>query len=111
MSKDDEVDLIGLAHRQEGAEIQIFSPAGGERINPLFRGFGNKDMSKEQYDEPVLLRSGTEDQDELRGGFPQSAEELFRYHAIILDDIEAEFFTQDQQSLLQHPSANVAADY
>src|SRR6185503_4971811 len=51
--------------------------------------------------EPVLVRMGTEDKEELRGGFPTDAEDLFRYHAIILDDIEAEFFKQDQLSLIQ----------
>src|SRR5260370_32890458 len=51
----------------------------------------------------TLFRSRlkTEDQDELRDGFPKSSEELFRYHAVILDDLEAAFFTQDQLSLLQ----------
>ncbi len=102
LSKDDEVDLIGLVRIAKKEPKFNFLARDGERTNPLFRGFGNKDDEQaEQYDEPVLLRLGTEDQDELRGGFPQSAEELFRYHAIILDDIEAEFFTQDQQSLLQ----------
>jgi uncharacterized membrane protein len=43
----------------------------------------------------------TKDQFELRGGFPKTAEELFRYHAVILDHVEAEFFTRDQLTLLQ----------
>jgi uncharacterized membrane protein len=73
----------------------------GERTNPLFRGFKPGEEEAEQYDEPVLVRLGTEDQEELRGGFPKDAEALYRYHAIILDDIEAAFFTQDQLSLLQ----------
>ena len=49
----------------------------------------------------MLIRLGTEDKEELQGGFPQDADALFRYHAIILDDIEAGFFKQDQLSLLQ----------
>jgi uncharacterized membrane protein len=37
----------------------------------------------------------------LSEGFPESAEELFAYHGVILDDIESEFFTQDQMLLLR----------
>ena len=33
--------------------------------------------------------------------FPESAEELFAYHGVILDDIDSEFFTQDQMLLLR----------
>jgi uncharacterized membrane protein len=49
----------------------------------------------------VLVRLGTEDENELRGGFPKTAEELFRYRAVIIDDLEAEFFSAAQMSLLQ----------
>jgi len=38
---------------------------------------------------------------ELRGGFPKTAEELYAYHAIIIDDLESEFFTADQLMLVQ----------
>jgi uncharacterized membrane protein len=69
--------------------------------NPLFRGFGADKEAAEQYDEPVLVRLGTKDEEELRDGFPKAPDELFRYHAIILDDVEAEFFNQDQKSLIQ----------
>src|SRR5258705_495795 len=33
--------------------------------------------------------------------WPITPEELFAYHAVILDDLEAEFFTRDQMALLQ----------
>ena len=39
---------------------------------------------------------------ELRDGFPKTADELYRYHAIILDDLEAAFFTPDQLALLRN---------
>jgi uncharacterized membrane protein len=38
---------------------------------------------------------------ELRAGFPRTPEELYGYHAVILDDLEAEFFAPDQALLLQ----------
>jgi len=102
IAKDDEVALVGLVRIAKKEPKFNFLSREGERTNPLFRGFGNAaDETAEQYDEPVLLRLGTQDKDELRGGFPKDAEDLFRFHAVILDDIEAGFFTQDQQSLLQ----------
>jgi hypothetical protein len=102
VSKDDEVDLVGLVRIAKKEPKFNFLSRTDERTNPLFRGFGNKnDETAEQYNEPVILRLGTEDKEELRGGFPKDPEELYRYHAIILDDIEASFFTQDQLSLLQ----------
>ena len=52
-------------------------------------------------DQPVLTRLNTKDEIELRNGFPSKAEELFSYQAVILDDLEAAFFTPDQAGLLQ----------
>ena len=37
----------------------------------------------------------------MRGGFPKTAEELFKYQAVIVADVEAEFFSHEQQALLQ----------
>ncbi len=100
--EDDEVHLVGLVRIAKKEPKFAFLGRTGERTNPLFRGFGNQaDEQAEQYDEPVLLRLRTEDKEELRGGFPKSADELFRYHAVILDDIESAFFNQDQLSLMQ----------
>ena len=74
-----------------------------ESTNPLFRGFEHPDEeAAEHYDQPVLVRLGTKDENELRDGFPKTAEELYQYDAVILDDIEAAFFTQDQLTLLQN---------
>lgn len=102
VDEDDELNLVGLVRIAKREPKFTFLGRSGERTNPLFRGFGNQtDEAAEQYDEPVLIRLGTEDKDELRSGFPQDADALFRYHAVIIDDIEAGFFKQDQLSLLQ----------
>jgi uncharacterized membrane protein len=37
----------------------------------------------------------------LKQGFPKDSEELFAYSAVIIDDLEHEFLTQDQQSMLR----------
>ncbi len=92
------VSLIRVARREPKFE---FKGRAGESSNPLFRGFDRKDEETARYDQPVLIRLNTKDELELRGGFPKTAEELFQYQAVILDDVEAEFFTRDQMSLLQ----------
>lgn len=102
LDADEEVQLVGLVRIANREPKFDFRSRRGERTNPLFRGFDNqKDEQAEQYDEPVLLRLSTEDETELRDGFPKAADQLFRYHALILDDLEATFFTQDQMLLIQ----------
>ncbi len=106
IDEDDDLNLVGLVRIAKKEPKFTFRGRRGERTNPLYRGFGNQDDEQaEQYDEPVLIRlfppSGPREDDELKGGFPKSAEELFRYHALILDDVESGFFTHDQMSLVQ----------
>jgi uncharacterized membrane protein len=102
IDKDDEVNLVGLLRIAKKQPKFTFLNRDGERTNPLFRGFGNKpEDGAEQDNEPVLVRLGTENKQELLGGFPKDEADLFRYHAVILDDIEATFFTHDQLSLIQ----------
>ena len=91
------VGLIRLARREPKFE---FKGRAGESSNPLFRGFGEEDET-ERYDQPVLVRLNTRDQEELRGGFPQTEEDLFKFHGLILDDVEAEFFTFKQLNLIR----------
>ena len=64
-------------------------------LNPQIDGTGSTIKSRfnpdtadtaERRDQPVVVRLGTDDPDELRGGFPQTAAELYRYHAVILDE-------------------------
>lgn len=93
------VSLVRIAKREPKFE---FRGRAGESSNPLFRGFGNQSKEEvERYDQPVLVRLGTEDEAELRAGFPKRAEDLFRYRAVILDDVEADFFAADQMMLLE----------
>ncbi len=100
ITDDNEVDLVGLV-RIAKREPKFTFRKRDDDANPLFRGFGADAEEAEQYDEPVLIRLGTKDEEELRDGFPKAAEDMFRYHALILDDVEADFFTQDQKSLIQ----------
>ncbi len=103
LDEDKEVHLVGLvrvAKREPKFDFRGGRPAAN---NPLFKGFEHPDAeTAERRDQPVLLRLNTRDEFELRGGFPQTAADLYRYHAVILDDVEAGFFTPDQQLLLRN---------
>ncbi len=102
VADDPEVNLVGLLRIAKREPKFSFLSRDGERTNPLYRGFESQDAEvAEQYDEPVLIRLGTRDDAELRDGFPVAADVLYEYDAVILDDLEAAFFTQDQMLLLQ----------
>lgn len=47
-----------------------------------------------------FLRLDVDDGDELRGGFPRTREELFRYQGLMLGSVEASFFTNDQLNMI-----------
>lgn len=92
------VALIRIARKEAKFD---FRGRDGESSNSLFRGFDKADPETvEEYDEPVLVRLNTKSDDELRGGFPQKAEELFRYDGLVIDDLESDFFTADQMALI-----------
>ena len=99
---DDQLQLVGLIRIAKREPKFTFMGRPGETSNPLFRGFGNQAAEDvERYDQPVLVRLNTRDELELRAGFPTTPEELYGYHAVIVDHLEAEFFTPDQAALLQ----------
>src|SRR5439155_18447961 len=102
VEEDDQIELVGLIRIAKREPKFEFRGRAGESSNPLYRGFGNQSKDEiERYDQPVLRPLNTRDQFELRGGFPKTAEELYAYEAVVLDDLEAQFFTADQMSLLQ----------
>lgn len=101
--RDAEVELVGLVRAARREPKFEWRGRTGETSNPLFRGF-NSDLpeGEQRYDQPVLVRLNTRDKEELREGFPKTPEALFgEYRAIILDDVEAEFFTREQMDLLE----------
>jgi len=106
LAEDEQVELFALiriAKREKGFGQLEFRSRPGESANPLFRGFDRTTEDTEGYDEPVLkwLLPSERDTNLVTRGFPKTPAALFRYQAVILDDLEAEFFTRDQLSLLQ----------
>ena len=102
LQEDTQVQMVTLMRIAPREPKFDFKGRTGEASNPLFRGFGeatNEETAR--YDQPVTIRLNTKDEFELRGGFPQSAGELFKYDAIILDRVEAAFFSHEQLLLMR----------
>jgi len=102
IEEDEQVQLVVLLRVARREPKYNFLGHRGEATNPLYRGFDPEDLEKtEEYDQPVLIRLNTRDGTELREGFPKTKEDLFDYCAIIFDDTEASFFSQDQMDLVR----------
>jgi hypothetical protein len=102
LQEDEQLNLVGLLRIAKRQAKFDFQASGSRKTSPLYNGFDAEADTAEAADQPVLVRLGTEDEAELRDGFPKTAEELYRYHAIVIDDLEASFFTQDQLALLRN---------
>lgn len=102
IQEDPQLDLVALIRVARREPKFDFRGRAGETSNPLFRGFGDQSPDAvERYDQPVLVALNTRDEVELRKGFPTTPEDLFGYHALVIDDLEAAFFTAEQSALLQ----------
>ncbi|XZE52328.1 hypothetical protein SH139x_004019 [Planctomycetaceae bacterium SH139] len=108
IDEDAEIRLVALLRIAKSQPKFSFRDADvRSSANPLFAGLGGtEEEAAEQLDEAVIIRLGVEDAGELAGGFPKDAETLFPYSAVILDDVEASFFTQDQLLLLRQFVSN-----
>lgn len=100
--EDDEyIHLVGLIRIAKKEAKFDFRSREGEEGNALYRGFDQQNESDlERYDQPVFVRINTQSPDELSDGFPKTEAELFQYETIIIDDLEAAFFTHDQLELI-----------
>ena len=103
LEPDDEVKVSALIRMAKREPKFQWRGREGETSNPLFRGFrGDVPEEAQRYDQPVLKRLNVQEASELADGFPRTAEELFgSYRAVVLDDVEAAFFTQEQLDLLE----------
>ncbi|MEM7148077.1 MAG: hypothetical protein AAF591_23440 [Verrucomicrobiota bacterium] len=102
LAADDEVELTALVRVAKREPKFEWRGRSGESSNPLFRGFGRDDPEEDtSYDKPVLVRLDTQDGAELEDGFPSAPEDLYsKFDVIVIDDLEASFFTHAQMELL-----------
>ncbi len=101
LEHDDQLKLTSLIRIARKEAKFDFRGRDGESVNPLFRGFDGVGEETERYDQPVIVRLDTTSPEEFRDGFPKTAADLFQFHAIILDDLEAEFFSAEQLGLIE----------
>ncbi len=101
LEEDVELQFHGLVRIAKKEPKFSFRDQVVESANPLKAGFSDDEETVEQYDEPVLLKIGEGSAEALKAGFPSGEEDLFAYHAIILDDVESSFFTQQQMLLMR----------
>jgi hypothetical protein len=103
VADDEQIRIAGLLRVARSQPKFDFRDMRTRERSTFFKGFDNPDdETAERQDQPVLARFGTEEEAELRDGFPKTAADLYGYHAIIIDDLEARFFTQDQLALLRN---------
>jgi uncharacterized membrane protein/cytochrome c-type biogenesis protein CcmH/NrfF len=101
LKEDEQVELTAIIRVAKREAKFVFRGRDGQDSNSIFRGFKKAaDAETERYDQPVLIRLNTRDKDEMRDGFPKDPEKLFEFDALVLDDIEAEFFNQDQLAII-----------
>jgi Putative glutamine amidotransferase len=104
LEEDDQIELAGLVRIARRQAKFNFRDSRTRSTSPLFDGFDHPDAdTAERSDQAVFIRVGDKlDGVELRDGFPKTADELYRYHAIVLDDLEAGFFNPDQLGLIRN---------
>lgn len=101
VESDEQIKMTGIIRVARREPKFDWRSRDGEATNPLFRGFDRTGEDTERYDQPVLVRLNTRNPQEFRSGFPRKAEDLYPFQAVIVDDLEAAFFTADQLALLE----------
>ncbi len=94
LEADPEVQLSSLVRISGAEKTFVFRGRDSSLGNPLFDGF-EEERDLPRYDEAVFMRLGLEPE-ELAGGYPSRAEELYPFHLIIWGNIEPEFFATPQ---------------
>jgi uncharacterized membrane protein len=100
LADDPEVRMASLLRVARGVAKFDWRDKTAGKAHPFYQGQVKEDEA-ERYDEPIFIRLGTRDASELQSGFPSNEPALFGYDEIILDNLEAAFFTRDQLTLLR----------
>jgi uncharacterized membrane protein len=104
LQEDDQLELSSLVRIALRQPKFDFRSQRTQSTSPLFDGFDHPDAeTAERSDETVWVGLGKKlDGVEQKPHFPKTADELYRYDAIVLDDLEASIFTTDQLTLLRN---------
>ncbi|MDJ0841647.1 MAG: glutamine amidotransferase [Acidobacteriota bacterium] len=97
---DEEIELTSVLRISAAEKKFVYRGKKASLVNPLFEGFYGDEEDQPRYDEAVFLRFGGKKEDAGKG-FPEDRAELFAYDMLILGDIEARFFSQEQLELVR----------
>jgi len=100
LKSDEEIELTSVLRISAAERKFVYRGKQSSLVNPLFEGFHQNDEDQPRYDESVFLRFGGKREDAGKG-FPEGRDELFEYDLIVLGDIEARFFSQEQLELVR----------
>lgn len=100
LKQDEEIDLTSVLRISAAERKFVYRGKKASLVNPLFEGFYDDVEDQPRYDESVFLRFGGRAED-AGEGFPETAEDLYRYDLLVLGDIEAGFFSQGQLELVR----------
>jgi Putative glutamine amidotransferase len=100
LADDPELKLVSLLRVARGVSKFDWRARGGGGAHPFYADQVAEDEA-ERYDQPIFMRLGTRDAQELRDGFPRTAEELAPYDVVMLDNVESTLFSRDQLGLLR----------
>ncbi len=99
VEEDPQLQMVGLIRVAKREPKLNF--IGRDPTNLLFAGTDQAKDDSQAADQPVIRVVNAKTPDELRAGFPTSAATLFAYDAVVLDKVEAGFFTNDQLAILR----------
>lgn len=100
LRQEDELLLTSVLRISAAETKFVYRGKRTTMVNPLFEGFNRADVDQPRYDEAVFVRLGGDVADAGKG-FPETFEELYNYDLVILGDVEAQFFSENQLSLLR----------
>lgn len=100
LKNDKELDLTSVLRISAAETKFVYRGKQSSLVNPLFEGFYKDDMDQPRYDESVFLRFGG-DRGLAGKGFPEDVPEMFGHHVLIVGEVEANFFSQDQLELMR----------
>ncbi len=101
LEEDIEIELSALLRIANKEMKFVFGDKAVDSTNRLLAGFNEDEETAEQSDESILISIGKSITEGHKQVFPATEEDLFAFHAVILDDIEASFFTHNQMLLLR----------
>lgn len=100
LRKDKSLELTSVLRISAAETKFVYRGKNSTLANPLFEGYVSDDLDQPRYDEAVFLRFG-HDRSLAGKGFPESDLEIFSHQVLVIGEVEANFFSQEQFDLMR----------